>query len=124
MVCLRFQSLFPVCSTFTSIPVAYGSEPPILFLKSREMFADYKKSSCRDAQTRANLSFCIHSVHGHGDTSLGLKSSVTLCRTLCPQAPSCSNRGRCLMSAFPFRPMCALVPSQIAFHFWVGLWRV
>lgn len=57
MVCMRFQSSFSVCPIFTSIPVTYSSERPILFLKSREKFAYCNKSRCRDAQTRAILSF-------------------------------------------------------------------
>lgn len=54
----------------------------------------------KGAQTWATLSFSIHSVHSHSDTSLGRKSSRAL---------------------FPFGPMCALVPPEIAFRFWVGL---
>lgn len=86
MACKMFQSLILLCSIFTSVPVAYSSEQPILFSKSGEMFAYCNKACCRDAQTAANLSFCVHSVHSHGDTSLGPKSSVALCGTLCPQA--------------------------------------
>lgn len=89
VVCKRFQSLFPIGCIFMSMPVTYSSEQPILFSvrETREMFTCRNRSCCRDAQTRANLSFCVRLVHSHGVGSLGAKSSAALCRALCPQVP-------------------------------------